>query len=139
MALAGKRPAKESIMELPLNKIDWPEAMLKGLLAIVFVTGTSGFAAFAGVLDTDSVNNVPMTNGPDPSLTNSQKWAPSTATAGTADAGPALSHSTVSAIALTGHGVGCVPTSPCAAVLPLADHAPRVSSRSVAPLLSGTH
>ena len=54
----------------------------------------------------------------DPSLKNSPKWPPGMATSGTADVGPALSHSPVSAETLAGSGPDCTVKSPCAAVVP---------------------
>jgi hypothetical protein len=55
------------------------------------------------------------------------KLVRSEATAGMADPGPALGHSAVAADTLNGHGLGCSPLSPCAAISPALDHNPMPS------------
>jgi hypothetical protein len=66
--------------------------------------GASG--RFSAVLAQDANDPASAFALSDPSLKNSPKWPPRMATSGTADAGPALSHSPVSAETLAGRGPG---------------------------------
>ena len=125
-------------METPRIKLELSCSVLGSCLAIALLIATAGRAEASGPLDMDRMNDDPITHAAAPSLDNIQKLAPSIATSGTGDAGPALSHSPVSEMALSGHGIGCVPTSPCAAVLPNSDHSPQILPRSLA-LLSEKH
>ena len=83
----------------------------------------------SGPLDSDPTNDgaaAPDTNW------ETHGFAPSEATSGTADTGPALSRSGLTVSTSNGHGPGCTPLSPCATPspalsgpLPVAKHAMR--------------
>ena len=71
--------------------------------------------AQSGPLDGDSANDG---TAPPETKWETHTFAHSEATAGTADPSPALGRSGLAAGTLNGHGPGCTPLSPCAAVSP---------------------
>ena len=71
--------------------------------------------AQSGPLDGDSANDG---TAPPETKWETHTFARSEATSGTADPSPALGHSGLAAGTLNGHGPGCTPLSPCAAVSP---------------------
>jgi len=86
------------------------------ILMSAMIMATCAFAhAQSGPLDSDPIN--------DGTARLESQWkihiiAPSEATSGSADPGPALRHNRLAADALNGHGPGCTSLSPCAAVSP---------------------
>lgn len=91
---------------------------LSALMCVSFLVLVPGplFAA-----DKPDPNIDPVLPDPQP---NNAYFPPGTATAGTADPGPALSHVPVSAAMLAGHGPDCTALSPCGVDSPPLDRLP---------------